>query len=368
MTMLEEIAALTPSPFRSRVAPPPANDVRPPPPAPVAPAPMTDDVRRYASHTAQAGTPAGMARTFGGALIADKAQGFAETGQAFAQRVGIDYTVELRPLFLEGSEKPLDGHRATVRTDTGAPLGVVGDRYRPIQNRDALGTLDPLTVDGMAKWIGGGTFKGGAMAYGQVTLGNAGEVVPGDVLKGMLVVSNGHDGGRNMRVTATTVRVVCQNTLALAEAKGTRLFLARHTVAAAGKLDDIKRAVAALRADYESELEKLRFLAAKTMSDADAKRFLASMIPAPKPEDQKTRRAQDNWERQQRDIWDFVSRGQGTDIPGVRGTAWGLLNGVTEYVDHGQARDRKEPLEFALLGEGAALKSRAVEELLAFVR
>ena len=50
----------------------------------------------------------------------------------------------------------------------------------------------------------------------------------------------------------------------------------------------------------------------------------------------------------------------------ARGTAWGVLNGITRYVDFGaRARSADNRLDSALFGKGDALKTQAMDWLLA---
>src|SRR5439155_3850160 len=51
----------------------------------------------------------------------------------------LDWDVEKRPVFTErssGEVQPISDHRAVVRTDTDAVLGIVSEGFRPIQNRE----------------------------------------------------------------------------------------------------------------------------------------------------------------------------------------------------------------------------------------
>ena len=61
----------------------------------------------------------------------------------------------------------------------------------------------------------------------------------------------------------------------------------------------------------------------------------------------------------------FNGRGIGSDIPGVMGTRWGMLNAVTELVDHERGRSDNTRMESAWFGTGANLKNRALELLAA---
>jgi len=59
----------------------------------------------------------------------------------------------------------------------------------------------------------------------------------------------------------------------------------------------------------------------------------------------------------------FNGRAIGSDIEGVIGTRWGMLNAVTELVDHERGSTTNTRLESAWFGTGAAMKTRALELL-----
>jgi len=61
----------------------------------------------------------------------------------------------------------------------------------------------------------------------------------------------------------------------------------------------------------------------------------------------------------------FSGAAIGSDIPGVVGTRWGMLNAVTELVDHERGRGADTRMTSAWFGAGAGLKARAVELLAA---
>ena len=62
----------------------------------------------------------------------------------------------------------------------------------------------------------------------------------------------------------------------------------------------------------------------------------------------------------------FNGEGMGASMDGAAGTAWGLLNSVTEYADHHvRARSDEHRFVASQWGGGADLKSRAWDDLMA---
>jgi hypothetical protein len=61
----------------------------------------------------------------------------------------------------------------------------------------------------------------------------------------------------------------------------------------------------------------------------------------------------------------YEGQGHGADLESAKGTAWGLLNAVTEYVDHEKrARSTESRMDSAWFGQGATIKHKALEAAL----
>ena len=64
----------------------------------------------------------------------------------------------------------------------------------------------------------------------------------------------------------------------------------------------------------------------------------------------------------------YDGQGRGAELEAAKGTAWGLLNAVTEYVDHERrARSPEFRLDSAWFGQGAVIKQRALDTALKLV-
>jgi hypothetical protein len=64
------------------------------------------------------------------------------------------------------------------------------------------------------------------------------------------------------------------------------------------------------------------------------------------------------WARQT--IGALRESGKGMDLPTCRGTLWGALNAITEFVDHHQ-EGKSNHVGWSLLGEGSSLKTKAYQ-------
>src|SRR3954471_17377408 len=77
--------------------------------------------------------------------LGTRLDGPATAAEAIAA-AGLGYEVVPLPVFAAGPDGPvaIPGLRLNVRADTREPLGVVSDRYRVVQNREAFAFLDGL--------------------------------------------------------------------------------------------------------------------------------------------------------------------------------------------------------------------------------
>ncbi|MFC7300051.1 DUF932 domain-containing protein, partial [Herminiimonas aquatilis] len=98
-------------------------------------------------------------------------------------------------------------------------------------------------------------------------------------------------------------------------------------------------------------------LAERKLKDQEADAFLRTLFSI--PTDHNGRQYMDRTMRQVKNIYE--GKGRGAELPSAKGTAFGLLNAITAYVDHERrAKSVDHRLDSAWFGPGAALKSRAL--------
>jgi phage/plasmid-like protein (TIGR03299 family) len=134
----------------------------------------------------------------------------------------LDWGVAKVPLRLnDGGGLPVSGLCALVRTDRSVDdqtrvLGMVGDEYQPLQNWDAFKFFDAAVGQGKARYETAGSIDNGRRIWLLASVGEPIMPVKGDEVVPYLLLANGHDGRLMVHLRFTPVRVVCQNTLAMA--------------------------------------------------------------------------------------------------------------------------------------------------------
>lgn len=209
---------------------------------------------------------------------------------------GLNFEVEVRPLYTRVRQYPdvpnIYGYReapnacATVRTDRDDVLGIVSQRYQPLQNRHALGMLEPLLDAGLASLETGGSLRGGRDVWMLVRFHVDSPIVRevfADEIVPFGLVSNNHSGHRKVIVQETPIRVVCANTLGLALDRRDRALSIRHTASVEARTVEAARQLwSGLIERYEAAARQYALLKARHMDTAMFRRLVldvAARIP-----------------------------------------------------------------------------------------
>jgi len=300
-----------------------------------------------------------------------------KSAQEMIDAAGLRWTVGTAPIFCNSVE--LEKYRAMVRGDNGKVLGVVSDRYLPIQNAQAADVMDALVTEGGASVEVCGALGDGERCWMLAHIPADFEVVNGDVVKPYMLLAWGHDGRHGLAGKLTPVRVVCNNTLTAAgfgagqRWSATADIYVRHTKNASLQIEAARAALGIARKQAEQTAEAYRALAAPI--DAAAPYF-QDVFPAPdyrEGDEKEYREKLARWNAHQERLLDLFENGKGTEIPGVRGTAWAAFNSVTEYLDHvypilKSGEISKSRQQSVIFGAAAETKKHALAKALALVR
>jgi phage/plasmid-like protein (TIGR03299 family) len=215
-------------------------------------------------------------------------------------------------------------------------LGVVGERYVPLQNEELFDFADNM-LDNGGRWETAGSIKGGRVVFGALALERETVIDPNgvsDKVNTYLLVNTSHDGSISIQASITPVRVVCANTLNLALGNRGRggsvkqSFKIRHTQTASGKVA-IAREALGLANQYMDEFSKMaNEMIQKEVSKAQFDKIVESLYPTPKDETQKASMTKHNAKI---DLINEIYVGDYNNT--ITGTAWGVANALTERLD-----------------------------------
>lgn len=244
-----------------------------------------------------------------------------------------NYTCD-KPNFLVVRDHPVNVDEVNV-------LATVGARYHTYQNEDLFafgdGLLSKNALDGVqgGYWESAGSINGGRTVFGSLKL-NKEITLDGqginDKTAMYLLVTTSHDGSTAIQAMTTPVRVVCQNTLNFALRGSQRSYKVRHTASAQGRVDEAQQTLGLAYAYADKFEAEAQALFATEISDKQFMDIVTTLYPAPEADAGKASLTKyDSKIDQIKDLY-FVSPTQF----GIKGTAWGAVNALTERIDYGR--------------------------------
>ncbi len=244
------------------------------------------------------------------------------------KKAGLDWQVTTKPVFVDG--KQVKGYYANTRSDNNNVLGIVSDRYRIVQNSEAFSFTDNL-LENEVKYETAGSLSEGKKVW---LLAKMPEIeVVGDITVPYLVFTNSHDGKGSIRVALTPIRVVCNNTLNLALNNTPRMWSTKHIGSMEEKLEEAKITLG-LATKYINDLKiTAEDLARKSLTDKIVDEMIEELFPL---SNDTTNRKRDNVIELRTEL--LARYNNAPDLQNFRGTAWGFVNAVSDFVTHTQPK------------------------------
>lgn len=288
--------------------------------------------------------------------------------EVWKQKAGMDWQIEESAVRFaaegQGTEplKTFPGNKVLYRSDTKAPLAVVSDRYQVVQPGEILEFYRDLTRDNGFELETAGVLREGRKFWALARTGQSTMLKGRDKVDGYLLLATACDGTLATTAQFTSVRVVCNNTLSVAVRESEGAIKVPHR--SHFDPDLVKRQLGITVAVWDGFVDRMKALVECPVDPDSVEGLLRRVLtyPAPNASPVVNERAVSHV----RGL--FEGGGLGAQSSSSRGTAWGLLNGITEYVDHHRrARSYDHRRDAAWFGEGARLKRSAWEEVLELV-
>lgn len=248
-------------------------------------------------------------------------------------------------------------------------LGAVGQGYQPIQHTEGFKLIDAMVGDtGGAHYETLGALGNGERVWGLINMGakiGSFEVGSGgDRVDMYLLCITGHDGSVSFQVKMTYTRVVCQNTFnqALNE-KASNVFKVRHTKNAQDRIAETRKMIDTMVAEKTQVAEQLNHLASRKVTKESVTAIMDRLFPITSEDGQSSTRRNNTLAA----ILERYEYADGNAFPDTRGSAWNLLNAVTEWTDHvagTKETNAKDRANSAMFGTGDKRKSEALQVIL----
>lgn len=245
---------------------------------------------------------------------------------------GLDYNVITRPVMTKvgNQEILIPGKVATVNEATNEVFGVVSERYTVCQNSEAFDFVN--NVEGVQFIKAGQTYTG--MVY---VIGKLPDItVLGDTFTPYLIFQNGHNGRYTVKTTICPLRIVCQNQFNYAFRESPNTISIQHSSQYVQKLAEAEKLIkgtAEYMRTFQGTAEELATL--KIGTEANVQEIINSFFTLAADADDK----QILKVEEQR--VGLLNAYKADDNANFTGTAWGLINGFSDYVTHKDVKNTK---------------------------
>ncbi|WP_332605181.1 DUF932 domain-containing protein [Acinetobacter sp. ESBL14] len=319
--------------------------------------------------------------------------------EVWAQQAGMDWRIESSDVsYMAQNERgqsiimPFEEQRVLYRSDTHAPLSVVSQRFQEVQPMEILHFYKDLTEQSGFELETAGVLKGGKKFWALAKTGQTSALKGRDVSNGYILLATACDGTLATTAQFTSIRVVCNNTLAIA-LKGQQSSAGVVKVPHSTKFDaeKVKQQLGISVRAWDEHMYEMKQLSQRKVTQQEAAAYFDAVFnntnltlaeqdesiiqfyrnvampsqAVPSKADNKT---EPNGRAMSKVMTMFNGHGRGAELSSAKDTAYGLLCSITEFVDHERrAMSQDYRLDSAWFGAGASIKQRGLEQALRMI-
>jgi phage/plasmid-like protein (TIGR03299 family) len=319
--------------------------------------------------------------------------------EVWAQQAGMDWRIESSNVsYMAKNERgqniilPFEEQRVLYRSDTHAPLSVVSQRYQEVQPKEILEFYRDLTEQSGFELETAGVLKGGRKFWALARTGQSAALKGKDVSNGYILLATACDGTLATTAQFTSIRVVCNNTLAIAlrgQNSSTGVVKVPHST----KFDaeKIKQQLGISVRAWDEHMYEMKQLSQRKVTQQEAAAYFDAVFnntnlsiaeqdesiiqfyrnvarPQPTHSSKADNKTEPNGRAMSKVMTMFNGHGRGAELASAKDTAYGLLCSITEFVDHERrAISTDHRMDSAWFGAGANLKQRGLEQALRMV-
>ena len=302
-----------------------------------------------------------------------------------ARQAGLDWTVELSDMFVERKTivSPFESitdrldvpkRQAVIKRteDNESIIGVVGDKYKIVQNMEVFSALDTLIDSGDARYTAAGEYNGGANIWMVMEL-PVGVQVANDPHAAYLLVQSSHDGSCAVRIRPIIERLYCANQInriIKGKHKNAYTYVMKHTTNSELSVNDIRN-ITQLTYDSIQEYETVAgTLLQRKVDERQVRSIFKRVWQLPSEIEEAPDHLLSQGQRRQRTIalngrdsaWNIYS--QSPTQENIRGTAFGVWQAVIEHADHHGTGGADRRAVATISGRSDRIKDKALDLVL----
>ncbi len=278
--------------------------------------------------------------------------------ESIPQELNFEITVEPSYHLKDGTFQEVEG--LNVIKANGIVEGHTGNRYTPYQNEEFWDVATSYIKQTGGELASYGNYKGASFI---IARHEDYEIVKGDTIERYDAFLNPFNGKVSVSVGQSDMRIVCGNMLAgIMRQDGS--YRIKHYNTVSGRVSEAVKAAYMMVKARQDQREYLQKLASIPLNGNQIGYLVDELFGANDVEDISTRKTNNITT-----MHDLIESGLGTDIKGVRGTAYGYIQAAVEYADHKMTqRENSDKLKNSFDGSIMAFKKKANAQMLQLIQ
>lgn len=316
--------------------------------------------------------------------------------EVWAKQAGMNWRIESSNVsYMAQNERgqsiiiPYEEQRVLYRSDTHAPLSVVSQRYQEVQPKEILEFYRDLTEQSGFELETAGVLKGGRKFWALARTGQSAALKGKDVSNGYILLATACDGTLATTAQFTSIRVVCNNTLAIVlKGQSSNAGVVKVPHSTKFNAEKIKQQLGISVRAWDEHMYEMKQLSQRKVTQSEAAAYFDAVFNntkmsiaeqddniikfyrdvATQAQANSKEKPEPNAKSMSKAMEMFNGQGRGASLSSAKDTAYGLLCSITEFVDHERrAMSRDHRLNSAWFGAGGVLKQRGLEQVLRLI-
>lgn len=267
------------------------------------------------------------------------------------------------------------GQKIIYRSDNFAPLSIVSSNYKIVQPGMMIDFFANLIEKEGFVMETAGCLYGGRIFWALARTGRREDIGAGDVIAPYALIVSSVDGKMATCVHLTSIRVVCWNTLRMSIGSTGKRAIVRvpHSQFFDPKLAQLKAGL--VENVWEEFVTNAKILTGIKLDRSTALDIVVSTMKKKwkdeEGDEMSTEEVEDYSVAIRRIMGNYENSGIGSQLVTAKGTAWGLLNAVTQYCDYDAGYvngDRSNAFVRTHFGDRSRFKVNIANKLLELVK
>jgi phage/plasmid-like protein (TIGR03299 family) len=242
----------------------------------------------------------------------------------------LEWEAKTVPIYFGEQKDEMLEKKALVRSDTNGVLGIVTDRYVPVQPKEFMSLADtirekfPVRIDTM------GALFNGKRIFSLLNITDDQFSIDGDAVNRNILMCTSFDGSLRSMLYGTAIRVVCNNTLTAALKSGTVLLTQKHFAGIDPEhlLPKIENLLENDRSNWEQFKVDVELMMKAKLTRDKVKEYYVNVLYPDLDSEKKLPTRTSNIIDEVMDAYDNgIGQGTGDNV-------WKAYNGLTYYTDH----------------------------------